>query len=137
MKIVIIKRFLPVFLMVIGFGLVSAQAQTLQQSNGKSKADLQIVNNTNSTATATSLINRINELKSALQNQTQGTPAFVDTMRRISVYKSAATAIQDGDSASLALQAGKTTLYRELESKANEMPLLRLIEQDLQNLLSN
>lgn len=136
-KIVILKRFLPLFLMLFGLGLTGVNAQSLQQQDGKVNSDMQILSNSNPEATVENLVQEIRTLKASLLNYTSGSPASVDALRRIKVYDSAATAIQNGDSAMYALQAGKETLYKSIESKATEKPLLRLIEQDLQNLLSN
>jgi len=129
-KVFFLKRFLAVFAMVLGLGFMNTA--TAQKPHSQDNAVM-----VTSEIGDQNLTSEIISLKSSLQTLTPGSAEYVDAMRRVETFGTAAKVIQSGEPVEAGLSAAKNYLYRVLETKESENALLVQIEEDLWGLLSN
>jgi len=125
------KRFLTVFLMVLGLGLTSTlQAQDYLGEPGKT---VQV----NEVTAMADITQEIVSLKSSLQNLTPGSTDYVDATRRIETFGVAVNVLQSGETVSAAYSAATNHLYKKVVAKETELPQLQQIEITLHDLTNN
>lgn len=132
---VMFKRVLPMLLFVLGLCVTSTTYA--QDATITSPAQDDAVSFVNEATASLNIMEEMVALKSSVQSLTPGSAAYVDAVRRVEVFGKGLSVLQAGETVQAAYAASINHLYRGIDAKAAEIPILAEIEQTLATLIIN